>query len=107
MASAAPRTVEEGLVGTSVQMEEAARQRLAADFTPVVRMLNRQGYPTRMSIRFGDPVVEISKEAKVRDADLTILATRDRSGLSRLLSSSVPEGVLHSSDIPVLLAHAK
>jgi len=102
-----PGAVEEGLLGASAQIEDSTRQRMAADFAPVVRMLKSQGYPTHVSIRLGNPVEEIIAEAEQRDADLIVLATRGRSVLSRLVSRSVSEGVLHASDVPVLLAHAE
>jgi len=60
-----------------------------------------------VSIRFGDPAREILTESERMDADLIVVSTRGRSGVSRLVSSSIPEGVLHGSYIPVLIVHSE
>ena len=48
----------------------------------------------------------IEDEAKRWEADLIVIGTHGRSGLSRLLLGSVAEGVARSAAVPVLLVRA-
>lgn len=100
------RSIVRESVGSSAQIEESEFRRLETQFAPVSRMLGGRGYSTVVSIRFGDPVEEIVAESEQRNADLIVMASRGRSGLSRLVSGSVPEGVLRKASVPVLVAHA-
>lgn len=50
----------------------------------------------------GDPKKEIINIAKQWDADMIVVGTHGRSGLSRLLEGSVAEYVLKHSEVPVL-----
>lgn len=98
---------ERGLLAPSAQIEESARRRLAAAFDPALNSLNADGYQSQVIIRFGDPVREILDVSERAKADMIIVATRGRSGMSRLVSRSIPEGVLRGSSIPVLVAHSE
>lgn len=49
----------------------------------------------------------IETEAKRWQADLIVIGTHGRSGLSRLLLGSVAEGVLRIASVPVLLIRAE
>jgi nucleotide-binding universal stress UspA family protein len=51
----------------------------------------------------GDAVDEILKSADDAGADLIVLGTHGRQGLSRLFIGSVAEGVLRRSHVPVLV----
>ena len=64
------------------------------------------GAQPKTCIRVG-PVVEaiLACIAESR-ADLVVVGTHGRSGLSRAILGSVSEGVLRESAIPVLIAHA-
>jgi nucleotide-binding universal stress UspA family protein len=50
----------------------------------------------------GDPVNEIVLEAKEGAADLIVMGTHSRTGLNRLLTGSVAEGVLRQASCPVM-----
>ncbi len=50
--------------------------------------------------------IVIENEARAWQADLIVIGTHGRSGLSRLLLGSVAEGVVHAVSIPVLLVRA-
>jgi nucleotide-binding universal stress UspA family protein len=54
----------------------------------------------------GDPVSTVLDLAKERSADLIIVGSHGRGGLSRALLGSVAEGILRKSTIPVLVTHA-
>ena len=57
-----------------------------------------------MNLRVADMVVE---EAKAWPADLIVLGTHGRRGLSRLFLGSVAEGVVRAATLPVLLIRGK
>lgn len=60
------------------------------------------------AVRIGDPGLEIVHFAKEVHADMIIMPSHGRSGLTRLLLGSVAERVLRLSECPVLvLRHAK
>ena len=55
------------------------------------------------SVWYGPPVESIADAARYRSADLIVMTTHGRSGLSRLLLGSVAEAVLRATTTPVLL----
>lgn len=55
------------------------------------------------SVWYGPPVESIADAAHYRSADLIVMTTHGRSGLSRLLLGSVAEAVLRATTTPVLL----
>ena len=54
-------------------------------------------------IRRGDPATEILQEARAEQADLILMRTHGRSGLTRAVLGSVTEQVLKHTPVPVLL----
>lgn len=54
----------------------------------------------------GQVAAVIDADAKSWPADLIVVGTHGRSGLSRLLMGSVAEGVVRGSHVPVLLVRA-
>jgi nucleotide-binding universal stress UspA family protein len=54
----------------------------------------------------GDCVSALVDLATQRGADLIVVGSHGRSGLSRALLGSVAEGILRSSPLPVLVTHA-
>jgi len=61
------------------------------------------GIPIESSVRFGDPLDEILKEADAFGADLIAVTTAGRSGLGRTVLGSVAERVFRKAETPVLL----
>ena len=51
----------------------------------------------------GFPVAELLKCAERNDADLIVIGSHGRSGLSRLIMGSVAEGVMRGASCPVLI----
>ncbi|OGU63874.1 MAG: hypothetical protein A3C56_06070 [Ignavibacteria bacterium RIFCSPHIGHO2_02_FULL_56_12] len=62
----------------------------------------RNRYGLTLVVRRGSPAVEISKYAKEASADLIVMATHGRSGLSHVVLGSVAEKTVQLSDVPVL-----
>jgi nucleotide-binding universal stress UspA family protein len=60
------------------------------------------GITVERSLVEGEPATEIVHAAKAAYADLIVMGTHGRAGLSRLLMGSVAEQVLRKADCPVL-----
>ena len=58
-------------------------------------------------IREGKAFVEIIKKAKEDDADLIVMGSHGRSGLSHILIGSVAEKVTRKAPCPVFIVKAK
>ena len=66
--------------------------------------LLEMGYKTvRIEVRLGDPSTEIVDFAKDIAADLIVLPSHGRKGISRFLIGSVAERVVRLSPCPVLV----
>jgi nucleotide-binding universal stress UspA family protein len=82
-----------------MRASEAERAYLRA----IAQRLKRSGAETISVVGFRDPVEEIVSQARHWKAQLIAMATHGRSGLERLLQSSVTEAVLHSVSCPMLI----
>lgn len=67
------------------------------------KRLHKLGIQTELSIRYGDPVVEILSFGDVQNADLVALSTHGRTGLERARYGSVAESVLRQGKFPLLI----
>lgn len=85
------------LPGGSFDAELASLELLGAD-DPAVRVVRR-------ALR-GEPAAEILKAAAEYPADLIVMGTHGRGGLSRLVLGSVAETVLRHAPCPVLTVRA-
>jgi nucleotide-binding universal stress UspA family protein len=72
--------------------EDALRERIGADFPGA-----------KIFIAFGDPGREIAEYAQTSGAELIVLPSHGRTGLSRLLIGSVAERVVRLAHCPVLV----
>jgi universal stress protein A len=77
------------------QLVKLARQRIPA----TVR------YETLVTS--GDPAEQVLNAARSLEADLIVMGTHGRRGLSHLVLGSVAERVIRESPVPVLTAHVK
>jgi len=91
---------EPGVIWTTVDnssrtrhAEDAMRERLADE--------KHQG--VSIEVRFGDPGSEIAHFAQEKNAELIVLPSHGRTGLSRLLIGSVAEKVVRLAHCPVLV----
>ncbi len=55
----------------------------------------------------GDPAGQVLKLVKDQNADLIVMGTHGRTGISRLIMGSVAESVLKSSQVPVVCVKSK
>ena len=73
------------------------------------KLVKKYGEGVKIShqVHAGDPRTEIPLLADEYKADMIVMGTHGRSGLSHLLMGSVTESVLHQTGIPVLsIKHA-
>ena len=78
------------VAGTKRSLDELVRRELRGRGAP----------PARFDVQLGDPTTRIVAAAK--NADLIVMATEGRTGLSHLLIGSVAEKVVRHSPVPVL-----
>jgi nucleotide-binding universal stress UspA family protein len=84
------------------QLDEEARALLAA----AEKTAREHGAQVRSVVREGNAVDGILAAIDEEHADLVVLGTHGRSGITRVLEGSIAEAVLRATTIPVLIAHA-
>ncbi|MBI2080393.1 MAG: universal stress protein [candidate division NC10 bacterium] len=82
----------------ALQREDAARY-----LAKVMEPLRARGLRVECHVAVGRPAETIAAVAGREQADLIVMATHGRSGLSRVLLGSVAGGVLRNASVPVLL----
>lgn len=92
--------VEPGELWDTVDNESRARHALKA----LHEQLERRGHPqVSTHILFGDPGHRIAEFARQQQAELIVLPSHGRTGISRMLIGSVAERVVRLSHCPVLV----
>jgi nucleotide-binding universal stress UspA family protein len=95
--------VSEGSRHVVVNPTERLQQEAEAYLSRYAEGLCAHGLSARTAVRVGDAAAEIAAGAREYKADLIVMTTHGRSGLSRLLFGSVAEAVLRRVDVPVFL----
>ena len=98
----APTMYQQALDAYAADLREAKgeHERMAAD---AATRLRERGRVADAEMREGDAAAEIVAVAADQDADLVVLGSRGRTGLSRLLLGSVARNVLSGSAASVLI----
>lgn len=91
----------------TVKEQQSVRRRVISYLDDTALYLSRAGLHTQTSTLEGYPAEAIVAAADNANADLVIMSTHGRSGLSRLWLGSVAIGVIHHSRVPVLLIRAE
>lgn len=99
-----PAAGSPGLMPMYVEAAEASRRSHAELARDMSRELGAAGLDATAEPREGDASTEIIAAARACDADLIVLGTHGRTGLSRLLLGSVARNVLHHAAASVLVA---
>jgi nucleotide-binding universal stress UspA family protein len=86
-----------------VKLAEQDGKRLLAELRPRATL---QAPPLEF-VQVGKPASEIVKAAKDWLADIIVIASHGRGGISRLLLGSVAEGVMRHASCPVLVVRAQ
>ena len=84
------------------QAIESARKWVSEELEKMVARARARGLKARTVLRNGVPHQEIVQLAADERADIVIMGTHGRSGLSRVLLGSVAERVIHFAPCPVL-----
>lgn len=69
----------------------------------IARRLSKKGVNVRTAVLLGHPAEELSSFAWQEEADLIIMASHGRSGLTRWALGGVSDKVLRASHVPVLM----
>ncbi|MBI3221754.1 MAG: universal stress protein [Nitrosomonadales bacterium] len=91
-------------------LQEAVRKTGERTLAQAAEKLRQSGISAETVLREsgGERVAQvIDAEAASWQADLVVIGTHGRSGLSRLLLGSVAEGVVRGASVPVLLVRAE
>jgi nucleotide-binding universal stress UspA family protein len=82
---------------------KAYRQKFEVELKYLAETLRKEGYRVHTLVRVGDPVEQVVAAVEKGNYDLLAMATRGRTGLTRLVLGSVAESVLRQVTIPMLL----
>lgn len=85
------------------QMETRALQNARDFLSEMAAKLTAMGYQARSSAALGTPVDGILKEAKASNADLILLGSRGRHGVTRMVLGSVSHALLHQATYPLMI----
>lgn len=93
--------------GRVVAFVDQEFERLETEGLDYLRTVEAQldGVPVECTVRYGDPVDEILREAERFGADLIAVTTTGRSGISRVALGSVAEQVFRKARVAVVLFH--
>jgi nucleotide-binding universal stress UspA family protein len=94
--------VEDGAVDLPPYLQENLSKRLRERLAQFVTDKASEGSATTAHVLEGVPYLQILEAAKGHQADLIVIGTHGRTGLSHLLLGSVAERVVRGSEIPVL-----
>jgi nucleotide-binding universal stress UspA family protein len=87
----------------SAEQRHAAVRPAIQYLSQIRRQLAAQGFEVCCTVQDGPIAETILQVARERGADLIVMATHARSGLSRALFRSLTEGVLRDTKVPLLL----
>jgi nucleotide-binding universal stress UspA family protein len=96
------RVLEEHREDSAAEVREAEEH-----LDAIARTFERRGIDTFLLVEKGDAVEQILDAARFHQADLIVMTTHGRSGLSRLVTGSVTEHVLRRAMVPLLVVRAE
>lgn len=88
-----------------VAYEEQLREHYRASLERLCKERLSRDTKVRVRVVTGDPATEIVRLAKEEKADLVVLPTHGRTGLSHVFFGSVAEKVVRHAECPVLTLH--
>jgi nucleotide-binding universal stress UspA family protein len=89
------------------EQAEQSENRSAEDYLNRILLQNKyEGVLTRAEVLRGKPAESIADYARKNEADLVLISTHGRSGISRWVWGSVADRVLRSSCVPVTMVRA-
>lgn len=95
------------LSGETIRQIELQRENEARSYLlDIEKILKAKGIKSQSTVLIGKVAESLVDYARNNKADLIVMATHGRSGISRWVRGSVADRVLHSSHIPVLLVQS-
>ena len=92
--------------GEADEPDDAAVQEAERYLSGVAARTGSERVRVAKAIWYGSPARAIIEAAELMDADLIVMSTHGRSGVSRWMMGSVAESVLHGTARPILLVRA-
>ena len=89
------------------RLERDARQWIERHIAGLVRRANKAGVRATAVTVTGDPSAQIVRTARSTRADLIVMGTHGRRGLSKFLLGSVAERVIATASCPVVTVRGK
>jgi nucleotide-binding universal stress UspA family protein len=89
------------------EVRDAQERQANAVLDKVVQRLRKEAVPCRALITDGSPYLGIVEAARQNKADVIVMATHGRTGVSHLFLGSVAERVVRTADCPVLTVRSK
>jgi nucleotide-binding universal stress UspA family protein len=90
-----------------VQLEGAIQSAARAALDEIVEESRRAGAQVDTQLRRGPPWNELTNAASELGADLVVVGTHGRRGISHALLGSVAERVVRTAPCPVMTVHAQ
>lgn len=84
-------------------MEQQTLQRARDFLNDTAAKVSAMGHHTRVIAALGTPVEGILQEAKACNADLILMGSRGRRGVTRMVLGSVSHALLHQASYPLLI----
>lgn len=97
-----PTEIESLIEGSRDLVLEALSTRAATDLEKILVELQEAGVSSEFVTRHGNPETVILQTAAEAGADLIVMGTHGRTGISRLVLGSVAERVLRGATCPVV-----
>ena len=95
----------DGAIITSAELATRLSETAQKHLDAAVESYKGRGVEISSLLLTGNPWEEIGKVATSEKADLIVMGTHGRRGMSRALLGSVAEQVLRTSTVPVLVLH--
>lgn len=90
-----------------VKLEESTKQEAQRSMDKLMQRLERLGVKAKSLLLRGIPADQIVKAAKNRKADMIVIGTHGRTGLSKLFMGSVASRVISTAQSPVLTVRGR
>jgi nucleotide-binding universal stress UspA family protein len=90
-----------------VKLEESTKQEAQRSMNKLMQRLERLGVKAKSLLLRGIPADQIVKAARNRKADIIVIGTHGRTGLSKLFMGSVASRVISTARCPVLTVRGR
>jgi nucleotide-binding universal stress UspA family protein len=90
----------------TIPEDESVRKSLLSYLEHVAQPIRNEGLKVSTAVLFGSAAGNIVEYAEKNAIDLIAVSTHGRSGLGRWVFGNVTDKILHTGDVPVLVAHS-